>query len=129
MTSRIANVGIALACLAAGMAVGLVGGFVQAMRVVVDAPWGIIAIPWGFLLVLIVMVVVVRGASWALESRAGGFLALAGWLLLTLLLASQSGRGDVVIAAGARQWMYLLGGSVLGAAVATLPLRMTGERT
>lgn len=128
MTSRLANVGIALGCLAAGLVVGLVGGFVQAMRVVVDAPWGIVAVPWGFLLTLAVMLIVVRGASWALQSRAGGFLALAGWLLLTLLLASQYGRGDVIIAAGARQWMYLLGGSVLGAAVATLPLRLTPER-
>lgn len=128
MSSPIVRVAVALGCLAAGLVVGLVGGFVQAMRSVVDAPWGIIVVPWGLLLALVVMLIVVRGASWAMESRAGGFLALAGWLTLTLLLASQSARGDVIIAAGARQWMYLLGGSVLGAAVATLPLRLTPER-
>ena len=106
----------------AGLVVGVLGGFVQADRWVVGVPWGILAVPWGMALVLLTLVVCVRGAAWLVLSRWGGGVLFAGWLLSTLGMASQSPSGDLAISAGARQWTYVLGGVILGAAAVTFPV-------
>lgn len=107
----------ALACLAIGIVVGLAGAFVQASRVII----GPVVVPWGTVLVLIVVVLAVRGAVWGFGSRAGGWLLFGGWLLATVGLAAESPSGDLAISAGGRQWAYLLGGVILGAAAASVP--------
>lgn len=107
----------ALACLATGLVVGLAGGFVQASRVIL----GPLVVPWGTVFVLIVVVLAVRGAVWGLGSRWGGWLLFGGWLLATVGLAAESPSGDLAISAGGRQWGYLLGGVILGAAAASVP--------
>ena len=107
----------ALGCLAAGLAVGLAGAFVQASRLIV----GPVVLPWGTVLVLVVVVLAVRGAVWGLRSRLGGWLLFGGWLLATIGLAAESPSGDLAVSAGGRQWAYLLGGVILGAAAASVP--------
>ena len=105
-----------------GLALGVIGGFVQAARTVVDTPWGLWPIPWGTVLVLIVLVLAIRGAAWWVHSRLGGWLLFAGWIVATIAMALETPSGDTAIAAGGRQWAYLLIGVVVGAACATFPV-------
>ena len=112
----------ALLAVALGAVIGLVGAFVQAQRVLVEAPWGSMSIPWGVPLVWIVLVSGVRGGTWAIRSRWGGWAVLVGWLLTTIALAAESPSGDVALSGGGRQLTYLLGGVILASAAATLPL-------
>lgn len=107
----------ALGCLAIGLVVGLTGGFVQAARLII----GPVVVPWGLVLTVLVLVLAIRGAVWGLGSRLGGWLLFGGWLLATVGLAAESPSGDLAISAGGRQWAYLLGGVILGAAAASIP--------
>lgn len=107
----------ALGCVVVGLVVGLAGGFVQASRLIV----GSVAIPWGAALVIIVLFFALRGAVWGFGSRVGGWLLFAGWLIMTVFLATESPSGDLALAAGGRQWVYLLAGVVLGAGAASTP--------
>lgn len=109
-----------------GILVGVIGAFVQADRLIISVPWGLLVIPWGMVLVILVLVSVIRGASWLVESRWGGSVLLAGWISATIVMAAESPSGDVALSGGGRQWVYLLGGVILGAAAATFPV--IGER-
>ena len=115
----------ALACLATGLVVGACGAFVQASRLIL----GPLVLPWGTVLVLLVVVLAIRGAVWGFGSRPGGWLLFGGWLLATVGFAAESPSGDLALSAGGRQWGYLLAGVILGAAAAsvsplpTMPLR------
>jgi len=112
-------------CVVVGFAIGLVGAFVQADRWLWRAPWGVMTIPWGALVVLLVLAVWVRGAGWLVMSRWGSWAALAGWLASTIWLAGQSGSGSMVLSAGGRQMFYLVAGVIVSSAVASvrIPLR------
>jgi hypothetical protein len=112
----------ALALVLAGAVIGLLGAFVQAQRAVVELPWGTLAIPWGLALVWVALVAAIRGGAWALRSRWGSWAVLAGWLVATVLLSTESPSGDLALSGGARQMTYLLGGVILGSAAATLPV-------
>lgn len=105
-----------------GFVLGVIGGFVQAARAVIDTPWGTLTLPWGTVLVLVVLVLAIRGAAWWVRSRLGGWLLFAGWITATILLALETPSGDTAISAGGRQWAYLLIGVVVGAACATFPV-------
>lgn len=105
-----------------GLVLGVIGGFVQAVRSVVDTPWGAWPIPWGAVLVLIVLVLAIRGAAWWVHARLGGWLLFAGWIVTTIAMALETPSGDTAISAGGRQWAYLLIGVVAGAACATFPV-------
>lgn len=105
-----------------GLLVGLIGAFVQAHRLIISVPWGLLVVPWGMVLVIAVLVIVIRGATWLVESRWGGSLLLAGWIAATVVMAGESPSGDVALSGGGRQWVYLLGGVILGAAAATFPV-------
>lgn len=105
-----------------GFVLGVIGGFVQAARAVIDTPWGTLTLPWGAALVLVVLVLAIRGGAWWVRSRLGGWLLFAGWITATVLLALETPSGDTAISAGGRQWAYLLIGVVVGAACATFPV-------
>jgi hypothetical protein len=105
-----------------GLAVGIVGSFVQATRAIVPLPSGQVVVPWGMILVLVTVVLVIRGAAWLIGSRAGGWAVFAGWLVATVVMAAESPSGDLAISGGGRQMTYLLGGVILGAAAATFPV-------
>lgn len=105
-------------CLLVGALVGLVGAFVQAQRLAVGA----VTVPWGFVLVWVVLLVAVRGGAWAIGSRWGAWAVAAGWLGMTVAMSAESPSGDLAISGGTRQLVYLIGGVVLVSAAATLPL-------
>lgn len=111
-----------LALALAGLGIGIVGGFVQADRAVVESPWGLMVIPWGVVVVLAVLVIAIRGAAWVMRSRWGAWVLFIGWIAGTVLMAGESPSGDTTISAGGRQWAYLLIGVILGAACATFPV-------
>ncbi len=106
-----------------GALIGLVGAFVQAQRGQADFFWVNVTVPWGLLLVWVVLIAVIRGGAWAIHSRWGSWAVLAGWLVLTIVMAAESPSGDMALSGGGRQMAYLLGGVIVGSAAATLPVR------
>lgn len=106
-----------LACLAAGIVIGAVGAFLQGARWIIAD----VAIPWGLILALIALIVLVRAAVDLTGSRWGGWIVLLAWIAVTVAFAAELPSGDLVISAGGRQMAYLIGGVIVGAAAATVP--------
>ena len=111
-----------LAAIGAGLLVGLIGAFVQADRFVINVPWGLLVVPWDMVLVIVVLAFVIRGGAWFVMSRWGAMSAFLGWILATVVMAGESPSGDLALSGGGRQWVYLLGGVVIGAAAMTFPV-------
>lgn len=131
MTRRSRVIAMVLATIV-GFLVGLTGGFVQAHRSVWVFDGRYLVIPWGVIIVLVVLIVAIRGAATVTRLRSAGWLVVAGWLVATVLLALESPSGDIAVSSGLRQWGYLLGGVIVGSATATLPpnpVRRRDERT
>lgn len=101
-----------------GLVVGLVGAFVQAQRLLI----GTFPIPWGTVLTLLVLIVAIRGGVWLLESRLGGWVLFAGWLIATVAMSAETSSGDMALSGGGRQMAYLIAGVILGAAASTIRL-------
>lgn len=120
--SRLSSVAWALGSVALGLLLGLLGSFVQAQRLVLTFLDSAPAVPWGAVWALIALVAGIRGATWGMGSRWGGWLLLAGWVATSVLMSAESPSGDVALSGGARQIGYLLGGVILGSAAATMPL-------
>lgn len=116
------RLGLAIVGLLAGLLVGLLGAFVQAMRYVWDSPWGYVVIPWGALFALLVLALTVRGAAWLAMTRWSGWAAFLGWLSITIMLSSESPGGSIALSGGGRQIFYLMGGVVIAATIATIPV-------
>ncbi len=117
----------AVGLVALGFVIGVAGAFVQAHRLLL--PVGDLALPWGVPLVWVALLAAVRAGAWAMHSRWGSWGVLVGWLGATVLLAAESPSGDLALAAGTRQMVYLFGGVVLGSAAATLPVRPPSDAT
>jgi len=109
--------------LGVGLLIGLLGAFVQAHRSILIFSDRYLVIPWGVLIVLGGLSTTKRGVALASSSRAAAWLVVAGWIVVTIFLASETAGGDIAVSSGARQWAYLLGGAILGSAAATLPAR------
>lgn len=112
----------AVLLLVLGLVIGLAGAFVQAQRLLVEAPWGPFSIPWGVPVVWLALIAAIRGGTWAIGTRWGGWSVLAGWLIVTVAMSAESPSGDVALSGGTRQLVYLLGGVILASAAASLPL-------
>lgn len=106
-----------VSCALLGVLVGTVGAFVQAARAQVAG----MTIPWGLVLMLLLLLAAVRLGVEATQTRWGGWCVFAAWLLATVAFAAELPSGALVISAGDRQMAYLFGGVVLGAAAATVP--------
>lgn len=111
-----------------GVVVGLLGAFVQAARWVTAWPWGQLVIPWGLVMVLILLLALIRGGAWLVRSRFGAWALLGGWLMGTIVMSTQSRSGDLALLGGPRQWVYLIGGVILGAAAATFAVTESRSR-
>ncbi len=111
-----------LAVIAVGLLVGLIGAFIQADRFVINVPWGLLVVPWGMVVVIVVLALVIRGGAWLVMSRWGAMTVFLGWILATIVMAGESPSGDLALSGGGRQWVYLLGGVVIGAAATTFPV-------
>lgn len=112
-----------LAAAVAGLVIGLAGAFVQAHRFVWFIGERYVVVPWGAVVVVVILLVTIRGAAKLLERRSAGWFVLMGWLVMTFLLATETTSGDLAVSGGLRQWGYLLSGAILGSALATLPPR------
>lgn len=101
-----------------GLALGLLGAIVAAAR------WhlGGLAIPFGLVVALCVLAPIARACAWWVSSRLGALAVGAGWLATTLLVASSSPRGDVLLTNNWQSLTYLAGGTMIMAACATFPL-------
>ncbi len=108
----------ALACLAIGLGMGLIGGFVQTWLVTVSGH----EVPAGTLLVLATVVPMARAAAWWARSRSGALGFMIGWMGATLLLGITTPSGDVVLAGGSLQLAYLIAATALLAAASSFPL-------
>lgn len=111
------RVGGYAACLAAGVLIGAVGAFLQGSRFLIGGA----TIPWGMVLSLLALIVLVRAAVDLTSSRWGGWILLLAWIGVTVAFAAELPSGDLVISAGGRQMAYLVGGVIVGAAAATVP--------
>lgn len=105
------------ACLLAGVLMGIVGAFLQGARWVIGGA----VLPWGLILALVALLVLVRAGVELTGSRWGGWIVLVAWIAVTVAFAAELPSGDLVISAGGRQMAYLLGGVIVGAAAATVP--------
>lgn len=108
---------IGVGAVGAGVVTGVVGAFLQAVRLSLGG-W---TIPVGLGITLILFLVLVRAVIEATGVRWTGWLAFAGWLIATVVYAAELPSGSLVISAGGRQMTYLLGGVVIAAAAATIP--------
>lgn len=104
-------------CVLAGAVIGISGAFLQGARAIV----GGVTLPWGLVVALVALLVLVRAGVEVTRSRWGGWLVLLTWIALTVAFAAELPSGDLVISAGGRQMAYLLGGVIVGAAAATVP--------
>lgn len=103
-----------------GLVLGVLGAFIQAARWMV----GDVVLPWGTIVTLAALVVAVRAGVALLGSRVGGVLVFAGWLVATVVFATKTPwSGDLIIATGSWQFVYLFGGLILGSAAATVAAR------
>ncbi|MFM9134491.1 MAG: hypothetical protein ACKOT0_03510, partial [bacterium] len=102
--------------LLAGVAIGLLAGFLHAVR----TPVGGFSVPGGAVLALGLVVLLVRAAVDLSRGRWAGWWAFAGWLAATVALSVEGPGGDLVVSAGARPLAYLFGGVVLGSAAASI---------
>lgn len=107
-----------------GAALGLVGGFLQA----VDVTIGPISVPIWAVIVLAAMVIAARAITTSYGSRKPAVVWFLGWLLMTLLLAMTLPGGDQVITDGTAQILYLFAGVVLGSAFVSIPARLRSPR-
>lgn len=121
--ARPARVGALLLCLAVGVVVGLTGAFVQAHRSVWMFADRYVVVPWGAIVVVVVLLFAIRAAAKVTGMRAAAWLLLLGWVAMTLFLATETTGGDIAVSSGPRQLGYLFAGVVIGATVATLPAR------
>ncbi len=106
-----------LGCLLVGLAIGIAGAFLQGSRFLV----GGVTLPWGLVVALVALLVLVRAGIEITRSRWGGWIVLLAWIAATVAFAAELPSGDLVISAGGRQMAYLLGGVIIGAAAATVP--------
>lgn len=103
-----------------GGAIGLFGGFLQALTVQVAG----LALPVGAVLVIGTLVASIRAAVHLFDRRLAGVLLLVGWVVVSVLLSVEWPGGDVVISRSAAALVYLFGGVVLASAAANLPARL-----
>jgi hypothetical protein len=101
-----------------GALLGATGITVQAVAPTVAGR----TVPLGLVLTWLAIAAGVRGGCWAVRRRLGGAVVGAGWLLVTLLLATSGPGDDVLLAEGVRSQVYLLGGILVALGCALLPL-------
>lgn len=107
-----------LPLLPAGFVFGLIGGFLQEHRLIIND----VDVPWASILVVITLVVSIRALSMNLETRKAGLLFFLGWLIATIFLAIPNPSGDVIFTADIGAMAYLGSATLLGAAAVSWPL-------
>jgi hypothetical protein len=109
-------IGGAVGGVALGFLVGAGGSFFQAHTVRLGIRW-----PVGALFSLLVLGALAFSAALLARSRIGLGMVTAGWLLGVFVFTYGRPEGDVIIAADLPGYLYLFGGVIVLAALATLP--------
>lgn len=123
MTARAVGTALGLVvALLVGLVIGFAGAFVSSQHATIGVAGNTLSIPWGVPLVWGALLCAIRGGTWLVQSRTGGWLVAVGWLASTVLMATESPSGDLAIPGGARSMTYLVGGVILATAAAMLPL-------
>jgi hypothetical protein len=115
MKTKISNL---LASLLLGIAVSIVGGFLQAATSKI-----FITIPWGILLYLFIFLYSIRYIILATKSRVFVITYGIGWLSIALLMSTKLLAGDLVLTNNLLAKIYLIGSVIVLGAMSTLPLK------
>ena len=100
-----------------GLFLGSAGAFVQADRFHVKTT----TIPYGVVLSLLMFVVTGLYIAREYQSRWPVIGMALGWVLGTIMMAVESGTGDLAIAVSNRATGYLIAGSIFGGLIAAMP--------
>lgn len=106
-----------------GGLLGLAGAFVQAARTTVAG----VALPWGVALAGLAVVLAARAVSVSAQRRSAGILLSLTWLAVSIMTAITTRSGDLVIQQQPAALTYLIGTTVVLAAVVMLPVRTATE--
>jgi hypothetical protein len=115
MKTKISNL---LASLLLGIAVSIVGGFLQAATSKI-----FITIPWGIFLYLFIFLYSIRYIRLATDSRIFVITYGVGWLSIALLMSTKLLAGDLVLTNNLLAKIYLLGSVIILGAMSSLPLK------
>ena len=115
MKTKISNL---FASILLGIAVSIVGGFLQAATSKV-----FITIPWGILLYLIIFLYSIRYVRLNTDSRVFVISYGVGWLSIALLMSTKLLAGDLVLTDNLLAKIYLLGSVIILGAMSSLPLK------
>jgi hypothetical protein len=115
MKTKISNL---LASILLGIAVSIVGGFLQAATSKV-----FITIPWGILLYLFIFLYSIRYVRLNTDSRVFVISYGIGWLSIALLMSTKLLAGDLVLTDNLLAKIYLLGSVIILGAMSSLPLK------
>jgi hypothetical protein len=115
MRTKISNL---LASILLGIAVSIVGGFLQAATSKV-----FITIPWGILLYLFIFLYSIRYVRLNTDSRVFVISYGIGWLSIALLMSTKLLAGDLVLTDNLIAKIYLLGSVIILGAMSSLPLK------
>jgi hypothetical protein len=107
-----------LASILLGIAVSIVGGFLQAATSKV-----FITIPWGILLYLFIFLYSIRYVRLNTDSRVFVISYGIGWLSIALLMSTKLLAGDLVLTYNLLAKIYLLGSVIILGAMSSLPLK------
>ena len=103
---------------AAGLLVGVVGGFVQAGRITIGGQ----LVPYGFVITCALLVVTLLWVGRALQSRIAVISAALGWALVTVVLAGLLGEQIAVITSAWYSKVYVFGGAVISGIISAFPV-------
>ena len=115
MKTKIVNL---FASILLGIAVSIVGGFLQAATSKV-----FITIPWGILLYLFIFLYSIRYVRLNTDSRVFVISYGIGWLSIALLMSTKLLAGDLVLTDNLLAKIYLLGSVIILGAMSSLPLK------
>jgi hypothetical protein len=115
MKTKISNL---LASLLLGIAVSIVGGFLQAATSKI-----FITIPWGILLYSLIFLYSIRYIILTTKSRIFVITYGIGWLSIALLMSTKLLAGDLVLTNNLLAKIYLIGSVIVLGAMSTLPLK------
>lgn len=107
-----------LVSLLLGVAVSIVGGFLQAATSKI-----FITIPWGILLYLFIFLYSIRYVRITSDSRIFVITYGVGWLSIALLMSTKLLAGDLVLTNNLLAKIYLLGSVIILGAMSSLPLK------
>ncbi len=106
-----------------GVAIGCLGAFVQEETFSFDVRWGTLTVPLGMIIALAALTSSIRAGAWGSKTRMGAWAIFLGWVVATVAFSAKNAAGDLIITSGPRELTYVLGGVILGAFAATLPVR------